>query len=306
MINTAESERNERIHHKEGNMFKFVPCKSCEMYRRVDPDQFDFIKQCCSKNGENIQIHCISCQEKNSLLAQIDDLNNTIFNLNERVSSLIHIRNGEQELDTTVENLGQNFSNMHISNNDDTIPPVINEEVVEHDCIENDNDIEDSTNAISDTSNVTSVWSDSDQVPVLTTSSTYTYNNDTSNKITLPDDLVSDANNSLNNQTIPNESTEQHNSDIIKGNKVILAGDKALRNVKLTSFSSEQEVCLKIAPYNTEVNELAETIHFFLEKMHENVQFIVLQLSNHDCIYGKTEIIKRLITDLSHKLFGRG
>ena len=75
MKRSLELDQDDVLRDNQGNMF--IPCKSCELFRQLIPSQFELLKQCCLRTNVPIEIHCMSCQQNDSLLAQIDDLNNT-------------------------------------------------------------------------------------------------------------------------------------------------------------------------------------------------------------------------------------
>ena len=131
----AKMNFNSALQSHEGNIF--VPCKACNMFRLMKPEQFNFLKKHYHDPKQPAVVHCMSCQDKMTLLRQIDDLNNTIFNqtdtiaeLNERIANLIHIRDCENVLDTTIDNLAQKFDQLQVNNNY-TVPPAVTEEIVE-------------------------------------------------------------------------------------------------------------------------------------------------------------------------------
>ena len=157
-----------------------------------------------------------------------------------------------------------------------------------------------------DTSTSTSVWSESKQTSTLT--------NKTNNSVQ-NEDGVSDIFHNSSTETILNKHckqtddfqiecvTDKYNPVVNQNIKVVLAGDKSFKNMKLNS--SFPDKCLKIAPHNTNINELTETAKFFVDKMHRNMEYVVLQVSHHDCTQGKTELIKQTISNFSSQLFSQ-
>ena len=327
------------LSYEEGNIL--LPCKSCEMYCQMDSKQVDFLKKRHTKN--NIRIPCTSCQQKRSLLNQIEDLNNTIQNLNERISSLIHIRNSEKEMDSTLEHLAQNFDQLHLNNTTSTVPPAICEEVVEfadNNSINNNLTIKDNDKyTLPNNSTSTSVWDESfdstNSIPSMNfVSETITSNfselsnassisNAHSDVISISDngDCTDSVNGTIDSTiTIKNNESGQtrkvsklhpeklsHNLNAVVNEKikVILAGDKSLKNVKIASSHFNQQNCLKIAPENENIQHLYDSVNFFIGKLNGNVNHVIIQLGYRDCTQGKTELIKKAVSDLSNELFSQ-
>ena len=305
IMTSSENKSGQRddVQNPDENDAIFVPCKLCDMYRHMDRRQYEPLKQLCTRSNKPVSIECISCQEKQLLLAQIQDLNDTIFNLNERVASLIHIREEENCLDTTVENLVHDLKHLHLNLNGDDVPEAVLEEVVQAANSANDGNPSDTT-----------VWSESEvEVSNEPSANTPVVTDTTSNP-----DTVSDNTNTIGNiETASKEKAHgQVNNDlkrtsvpnpvIDKNIKVILAGDKTFNLIQLASSNLNSEKCLKIAPVNTHVEQLIENIDFFVEKMQDNPNSVVLQVSTLDCIHGRTEVIKQRINDFAEALYNRG
>ena len=84
---------------------KFVPCRSCGMYQFFNYEQFLSLKGHCKWGNSKIDLVCFTCSEKTSLLLQIEDLNNTVSKLEDRITSLQRIRELEGEIDRTHDQL---------------------------------------------------------------------------------------------------------------------------------------------------------------------------------------------------------
>ena len=107
-----------------------IQCALCKMYRVINHTEPKFLQGIDELHNKPPIITCFSCQEKETLLTQIDDLNKTVFKLNERITSLQEIHYMEESLDKTINDISTQLSAFHVSDNTYEVPPAEHEEIV--------------------------------------------------------------------------------------------------------------------------------------------------------------------------------
>ena len=148
----------ELLHTLDSNK-TLIQCVSCKMYRQITEEEHQsFLQTFEVSQKEGIVINCFICRENESLMLQIGDLNKTVEKLNERVTSLLQIRDGEESLDRTIEDITSQLAVFHINgNNSSTIVDDISSSEVP---LPDGKSIIIQAN-ISETTNNTSIWDDS-------------------------------------------------------------------------------------------------------------------------------------------------
>ena len=109
---------------------KPMPCQSCGMYQYFS---LSYINSCLQGNASGYGLHsftysCSNCHEKYSLAQQVIDLTSMVSTLNDRISSLVNIREAENSFDRTVDALTNQFSNFSLSSN---VPQPVQQVTVE-------------------------------------------------------------------------------------------------------------------------------------------------------------------------------
>ena len=282
----------------------WIQCENCKLY--LDSNEQCFMNILHKYPGPTYGTTnwvCDSCKEKNTLLAELTHMNETVSQLNKiilvlngRIDSLQSIHNMENELDETIDNLTAQMSALHVSYNhfDNTktstdtaasIPPV----AVTVEVSPNDTNYTQSTINM----NNTSVWSEStadqtDQQTVTGINKTY------SGHYTL-DDIDSSSN------------FETVHSPLDRPVKTLLVGDSVLRNVNLLGALANKNECLKIARKNASLVELIDTIKFFMNKVYKNsISTVVLQTCMRDIRHGSTELIINIFEDMIAEMAAKG
>ena len=334
---------------------KLIPCSSCSMYRVATNNELLWLNDHLPSwelNPGPINMICPSCIEKEKLLHHIRELESTIHYLNERLESLRNIRDNEDIIDKSINQLVHQYASLSINDNDKSLAvdslagnvTLLNCTNASRLDASNLTSVQADTTSIFDdilnglnknpTSNLLSTHNDSltPSVPdTLTISTTehdsLLYISDTSvwdesdqpTKFNDTEIVIPISDQSQNNTKVgstlskqPNQTSSKDTS-ILKLNpvvnskiEVILAGDRSFKNVKLSLVPTDQKTYLKIAPSDTRTSELIDTVEYFLDKTQNSAACVVLQLTRFDCIYGKTELIKRSITDFSDKLVAQG
>ena len=84
---------------------RFVPCQSCGMYQFFTYENYLLMEKQYQAENNAIYLTCCTCSENASLLLQVESLNETVLKLEDRIKSLTSIRDLEDEIDRTHENL---------------------------------------------------------------------------------------------------------------------------------------------------------------------------------------------------------
>ena len=293
----------------------FVQCESCSLFLITDHEYYLCLKtQCPGPSPGTIRFTCNSCQEKESLLLQIHDLNETVFGLNntidklqQRVQSLTNIKDLEDDFNNSVNLLSNQFSAMTV-NNGVSFPALGGIEEVTSD-----------KTFISSTG--TSVWTDShlndnnsdtdisDGTPQLSPqlSSPPVSNNNSNNYTEISDrTLHSSSRNQppilpiiqtkTKMERIEDSNKKFEVNDVIK---TLIIGDGTVENIDITSDCYSSNSCFKISRrYSHNIKELADTTEFFLDKLHKGVNQLVLQISSFNFFNTNSEEIKDDIKSL--------
>ena len=104
------------------NDLKLMPCQTCGMYQYFKLSDID---SCSHSPGEgygfsSFAFSCTNCYDKFALAQQVVDLQQTITTLNERISSLVNLRNAENSFDKTImDALTNKFQSFNIN---DSVP----------------------------------------------------------------------------------------------------------------------------------------------------------------------------------------
>ena len=279
--------------------YQLLPCKSCGMYQYFNNSYIDMCRY------ENFTYNCTNCCEKHSLAQQVSDLKDTIVKLHTRIDSLMKIRDSENSFDKTVlDALSAQFTNLSIAAN---VPLP-----TEHITLPPSESFANSTQS----ANETSIWSngtnlehfkDKDLLALSQTSlesiSTISNTDNNTNQYYIEDnedDVLSEKSNeesytveSVNNSNQDQSSDERANCDYI----TMFIGDSTIRNVHLKNCSSRDNPnVFKIARHNANIDDLSDTVDFFMDKMEmellPRVSQIILHANTIDINQRQSEMTK--------------
>lgn len=110
----------------DGIEYKLIPCTSCKMYLMMPETDFHSWVQeqlgdiDLEKNA--LVLNCVNCIEKDTLIQETLKLNSEITYLNERVSSLRSIREGEDDINTSINSLANRFDVLNVDDFNENEP----------------------------------------------------------------------------------------------------------------------------------------------------------------------------------------
>ena len=309
---------------------KLIACCSCGMYQYFS---CSYISSHYSLNMEDKNFFtytCINCHEKLALQRQIDDLRDLNNKLQDRVSSLIHLRDVENSFDKTLDSMSfvtNQFANFSITSN---IPyPEYHVTVPQ-----------DATNS-TDNTNVTSVWDCESDAGILQSIG----ENDQVIQNNIPTDndtgtVTQDADisqmsrvNSVTGSNNHSTETRCAQEDVIDNGKnkkvsfikhadahdkieTIVIGDRNLVNVQLpelTQNNIRSTTTVKIVHPNAKVKNTIGTIDSLKRKTYRNIKTVVAHVGVNDLkdkcntrLYDEYNNLLQLCTEYNMKLIISG
>ena len=315
--------------NKDNNVeCKLIPCTICKMFCLTTPDELlswvGSTNSTGEMNMESITMTCSRCIEKENLQRYIKTLQSKIKYLNNRVASLRSIRDFENSIDDSINQLADQFDSFHVTNNNSNIlPDGYAEKVTILDC----------TDASQlDNSNGTSIWDDTSSIfdnvlnglqektqpivvtdtlvkepilindsdPILSDISVVSskQSENCPSQLDNHDDCTTNINvDSVTHQSYHSEKTflsENYCEHI----KLLVIGDENLSPFHVQPTGTfTPDVMFKVASPNALLDDLVETANFFLEKF-PNVETVVFHGGTTVMKRGKTEKIKGLYTKL--------
>ena len=295
--------------HYEGQSetSKLVPCVTCGMYSLFNSENYVLFESINTINNDGtIHYTCHTCKDKISMSYQIEDLNKKVTKLRERVASLKLIRNIENEIDNsannmlgnsvltnkTTDDLATEFANLSLSSN---IPLPNNNITIEQSISSNlDN---------GDASYTTSVW---DSEPSSTIS--FDYSCPMSNVCELPNDTQSSIHaistelDSTHQNDISTHPSDGQNTDENTQQKHISESLSAMESIDTVMISDsflsgiEFPTGFKVKGANypsAKIENVTKTIKLFSSK-YDKLNYIIVHTGTNDIRYGmKTEEVKK-------------
>ena len=85
---------------------------------------------------------------------------------------------------------------------------------------------------------------------------------------------------------------------------MMLAGNRNFRYVKLSNFL-KSENCFKIARPDVGINDLSDTVEFFLQNVHKGCSHLIFQIGSYDVNNSCTEAVKNRVEVLFSKMTAR-
>ena len=293
------------------NETKLMPCQSCGMLQYFNLSNMNSAGEMLEENfnSSSFVYTCITCFENYALAQQVHDMQQTIEALQNRISSLVNLRDSENSFDRTVMGaLTNQFTNLNIHQN----VPLPASHVV----------IEGTTKSTLATSDHTSIWIGESDADVETIS---TINNDTINSYdhfveTSSEPITSSfANSSIQETTEPNtgssitpdpisdptttliQSTDL-DSQIIRnsndqcitsttntGSETIIIGDSWTNGLKFKNISLLHSVNYPSA----KIENISKVLDHLSDK-YKSVKTFIVHAGENDIKYGKkTEEIKQ-------------
>ena len=254
----------------------FIQCESCSLFIIADHSHYIWLKgHHPGKEPGSICYTCQTCKEKTSLLMQIDDLNKTIFDmnntidgLNSRIRSLIMIQTLEDDVNNSINQLSNQFSSCSISNESFIIPEAVTEEVIPAECTLNKS-----------TAN-TSIWTDLD-ASKSKSSDFIVIGDETMNTPDVSDTNATDHTNVSieETETSPTENFTQNPSVTLTPQfdqtEVLLVGDKTFFNVNIGEYRRHDNKIVKITHRNAKVRQTEGNLKYLVEKLHKNTKTII-------------------------------
>ena len=268
------------------------------LYQWFTIDNYLLLEKQCS-HDHTISFTCNTCLDRVSLMYRIDDLNQTIIKLNERITSLQTIRGLENDIDfsfnenalnKTMYGLADQFANLTVA--DGISPPGNNVTIPVINTFS-------TNNTDNDKSCITSVWdSESDSVSQIQ------YSTHLLDNSILEEEQESNDKTENLHQNERMDISEFSKFQINKVVKTIFIGDKTIQNIDIHTEKENKNDIFKIAKPNSTIDELIDTIDFFLKKLHKGVNQVVLQIGLKDMKIANSEEIKENILAFTDKMNG--
>ena len=322
--------------NNKDNECKLLPCNMCKMFRLLTPEELLWITQHSTAEKVNfgcLTMTCPSCIEKQKLVRNIEILKSKINYLNGRVASLRKMRENENFIDKSMNELSERFDLLQASDNSNNLTVNSFAENVT---------IIDSTDA-SQFSNLnnTSVWTDTttifddilvglqqkvnpntgpDHVQEMHSSENYPLNN-----ILLP--AVSDISTTISEQyseegfgnddpavsnldesESPHAQVNDFNDSWYNNIKLLVIGDENISSFYIDNTQTkyqDPESVFKVACPNALLGDLVDTAIFFLEKFPK-VETVIFHGGTTVMKRGRTEIIKKMYTNLINRTESMG
>ena len=303
------------------NETKLMPCQSCGMLRYFNLSNMNSAGEMLEDNfnSSSFVYTCITCFENYALAQQVHDLQQTVETLQNRISSLVNLRDSENSFDRTVMGaLTSQFTNLNIHQN---IPSPASHVIIEdttkstlpssdHTSIwigESDADVETISTINNDTINsydhfvetssepITSSFADSN---LQETTESNTGSNITPDSIS---DQITAPSTDLDPQIIRNSSDRCITSTTNAGSGTILIGDSWTNGLKFKNISLLHSVNYPSA----KIENISKVLDHLSDK-YKSVKTFIVHAEENDIKYGKkTEEIKqsfRLLHDRASSL----
>ena len=318
------------------NDMKPMPCQSCGMYKYFN---ISYINSWFYCGFTQFTFSCDNCYEKHTLAQQIVTLKQTIANLNDRVSSLIDIRNAETSFDRTVmDALTNQFANVDINHT----PQVFTDTSAVSSTAQSDYTsiwVGD-TDTCLDSTGISHVLGNRGQETLFSTINNDSGNNDffeetgnisSLNKSSGNIDLPEVATPELDHQPNPNETTwcttdgendrtEQKTPDVKESTecatpfspvtnadlhvKLIIAGDKGIKDIKLKPEVNYKN-SYKVSHRAPTIKQSSECVSYLVEKRFKNTEFVLYQVGSDTVAKAKSEDIKQQLDKMAESLQSR-
>lgn len=262
-----------------------------------------------TKNG--IVMNCINCTEKETLRRETLVLNDEISYLTERVASLRSIRDGEHEINTSINNLANQLDELQVDDTDEEFNEyesaivdclIKNITIVDNDTtlpVKDCDELLDTAPEHTDTSQQNRTSPEGGSNELLNTSLEHAgdpqQNKDVVAAYTV-DTLVEE-----NNRGSTTETSNLEQSPLLnfrRGNhvKTLILGDSVVKNLLLVDKIMKKGEYFRIANTNANLEELIENALFFMQKFLFGVSNIILQISFAAVNRGRTERMKEKLS----------
>ena len=260
---------------------KLVACCSCGMYQYFSLSYLKLHYNLTTDAHGGFTYTCMNCHEKYSLLQQVDELRTVNNKLNDRISSLIQLKEAEESFDRTLDSMGyltEQFANINLSSN---IPNPSQHITVPLNVVSD----------LSQHSNATSVWNSfsdpqSETLPKGYIAQQPAIQNQISSNtssITINSSVLSrPESNGEEALTDKSETTPPQLTDPKLLSKVKVIGDSNLKHVNIGEYRKHDNSILKIVHPNITINKTHKAVKYLVTKMHKCTETVIAHVGVND------------------------
>ena len=289
----------------------FIPLSCCGLYYLIPQDKVELFQ---AEHKQTPKITCSNCREKETLLDQIHDLNNTIMKQQEQISDLRNIKENENFLDQTIENLSNQFADFRLNDMNQSMHVGATQTV--SNILYNRFNLN-NLNNLSTQSGLSSAWSES-ETTINTTDSKTTpainvhlngvdndihtvLSNETSNSI---HETVESTTSEIDaSATLFSDQELKNNSPPVtvkyQNIKTLIIGDGFTSNMEMANSSN-----VHLANYPTAgIASMTKALEYLITEKYHFIENIVVHAGTNDVNYGmKTEELNECYKKLFEKM----